>query len=117
MIVELQAFISVPFIVLCVCISLIVAGISKIIEPLLKAIPNKYDHWIEVFYRETFLHILPIIVGILIALIFSDIPVPAELSKNISQSGYIGYCAVAGFISTYVFSKVKKILKALKKED
>lgn len=109
----LTGLFTLPFLVLCVIIGLIVAGFRWMVEKLAIEIayvfPDKYEPWWVWFWREAILPVLPLAFGALIAFFVKDYPYPAPFDKSDSARLFIGI--IAGLSSGFLYPRVMFYLK------
>ena len=116
----LAGLLSVPFLVLCVVIGLLVSvfrkgvemGAKKFIAPIF---PDKYESWWKWAWKEVILPGAPLVIGAAMAILISDYPYPAPFGETASARLFLGI--IAGLASGFLYPRVMFYLrKALPKK-
>lgn len=109
----LTGLFTLPFLVLCVIIGLIVTGFRWIIQKAAKKIapifPDKYEAWWVWLWREVILPIAPLVCGALIAYFIKDYPYPSPFEQATSARVFVG--VIAGLASGFLYPRVMYYLK------
>lgn len=111
----LTGLFTLPFLVLCIIIGLIVAGFRWTVEKAAKKIapvfPDKYEPWWMWAWREVVLPVSPMVFGAILALLVSDYPYPAPFDQSTSARIFIG--VIAGLASGFLYPRVMFYLKKM----
>lgn len=109
----LTGLFTLPFLVFCVIIGLIVAGfrwsVEKSATKIAHVFPDKYEPWWIWLWREAILPASPLVIGALIAYFVRDYPYPAPFDKSDSARLFLG--VIAGLSSGFLYPRVMFYLK------
>lgn len=107
----LQAFVTLPFILLVICIGILTEFFKKTLPKIAKKIapntPDRLDNIVSFIWSELILPFLPIFIGIAIGIYIDDMMIP----DVISQKMRVMYFAFAGFLSSHCYDRIKKFVK------
>lgn len=108
----LASFFTPQFVVFCVIIYLLVAGLRKAIEAvavkLAPAFPDKYEPFWTWLWREFLLPMAPIVTGGALAYFVTQYPYPEIFNGDAARLFYGVFC---GLVSGYVYPRVKYYLE------
>jgi len=111
----LTGLFTLPFLVLCMIIGLIVAGfkwtVEKTATKVAKIFPDKYEPWWMWLWKEVVLPVSPLLFGALIGYYITDYPYPAPFDKSSSARLFIGI--IAGLSSGFLYPRVMFYLRKL----
>src|SRR5690554_1437082 len=116
---SLQAFITLPFILLMICIGFMTQGIKRCIEIFCRKIeistiyiPESIEKVLVFLWKEVLLPGLPIVLGVLVGVLAHDFPVPDEVTGKSSRTIYFACC---GFLSSFLYPRIKYLINKLPK--
>lgn len=117
----LAGLLTLPFLVLCIIISLIVKLFRWIVEAMARKVayifPDKWEPWWMWFWREKILPAAPLGVGGALGYFVEQYPWPEPFDKEIMGRVFLGI--VAGLVSAFLYPRAMAYWKkfAPKKAD